>query len=102
MQRIQNKGLKLVYKKDRRFNTKILHKEARLASWETRTLAQSCCPMFKYKFNPEFMSIGKPGTRLHSGPIFCIDHPATKRFINTTAYKFMWEWNNLPAHKSHR
>lgn len=32
IQRIQNKGLKLAYNKDRRFNTRSLHKEARLAT----------------------------------------------------------------------
>lgn len=98
MQRIQNKGLKLAYNKDRRCNTKILHKEARLASWECRALAQSCRLMFKYKGNKDFLSIGKPGTRANSGPIFCIDRPATKKFVCTTAYEFRQEWNNLPAH----
>lgn len=98
LQRVQNKGLKLVYNKDRRFNTKLLHKEARLASWECRALAQACRLMFKYKYDKDNLMLGKPGTRSQSGPLFHIDRPNSKKFISTTSYLFRSQWNSLPPH----
>lgn len=70
----------------------------RLASWESRALAQACRLMVKYKYDRDSLSIGNSGKRMQGGPIFKIDRPMTKKFICTTAYKFKNEWNKLPAH----
>lgn len=76
---------------------KLLHKEAQMASWECRALAQACRLMFN-KFNDEFLDIGKPGTRSRSGRVFKIDRPITKKFITTTSNRFRNQWNNFPPH----
>lgn len=39
LQRLQNKGLKIALSKDRLFSTDLLHTEARIAYWETKTKA---------------------------------------------------------------
>lgn len=53
IQRVQNKGLKIVLNRESRYNRGILHKEARIASWEVRARLALMCLMFKYKFNEE-------------------------------------------------
>lgn len=66
IQRIQNKGLKIVFNRDRLYNTKLLHKDAKLASWEVRALTAACRLMFKYKFLPSNLETSRLGTRLQS------------------------------------
>lgn len=57
IQRTQNKGLKIVFMRDRLYNTKQLHKDANLASWEARALTASCRLMFKYEFFPSYIEL---------------------------------------------
>lgn len=96
IQRIQNKGLKIVFLRDRLASTKLLHKDAKLASWEVRALIASCRLMFKYKFLPYNLEQNRPGTRLQSGPLFKMDRPNSKSFINSVSYKLRSCWNALP------
>lgn len=48
LQRAINKGLKLALNRDRLYDTKLLHKEANLANWETRERLSLNRLMFKY------------------------------------------------------
>lgn len=57
IQRTQNRGLKSVLRRERRFDTRILHQEARLATWEVRARIAGSRLMFKYKWYPEYLHI---------------------------------------------
>lgn len=50
IQKLQNKALKLLLRKDRLYNTVMLHKDARLANWKARALTASMRLMFKFKY----------------------------------------------------
>lgn len=49
IQKTQNKGLRIILRKDRTYNTSLLYKDARLASWKIRALAAAMKLMFKFK-----------------------------------------------------
>lgn len=53
--RVQNKGLKIALNRNHRYSTNILHKEARLATWEVRAQIALTMLMFKYKYHEEFI-----------------------------------------------
>lgn len=89
-------GLKIVFQRDRRYNTKLLHKDANLATWEVRARISANRLMFKYKFDHCNLEPGRPGTRAQSGPIFKIVRPNSKAFISSIYYKFRSYWNDLP------
>lgn len=97
IQCIQNKGLKVAFNRDRRYSTRLLHKEANLASWEVRSRISANRLMFKYKFNTENLEECRSGTRLQSGPLFKVERPKSKSFINSLSYKIRVLWNELPA-----
>lgn len=97
IQRIQNKGLKIIFMRNRLYNTKQLHKDANLASWEVRALIAASRLMFKYKFFPSFIEQPRPGTRLPNGPIFKLARPNSKRFINSVSYRFRHILNEFPS-----
>lgn len=42
-QRVQKKGLKCVFNRDRLYNTKLLHKDVKLVSWEVRAFIAVLC-----------------------------------------------------------
>lgn len=112
IQRAQNRGLKCILRKDRMHNTKSLHKEARLATWEVRARLAGTRLMFKYKGLPEHLHT--PGmrsliydgpsrntaiqTRASLGPILHLDFPHSNKYIGSTSYRLRQEWNSLPKH----
>lgn len=100
LQRIQNRGLKIALKRERRYSTDILHKEARLATWEVRARMALTRLMFKYKHQDEYIEcdIGRSTTRLQSGPFFKLATPKTDKFKNSVSYLGRAEWNKLPAY----
>lgn len=53
--RVQNKGLRIALNRNHRYSTNILHKEARLATWEVRAQIALTMLMFKYKYHEEFI-----------------------------------------------
>lgn len=63
IQRIHNKGLKIAFKRDRLYNTKLLLKDARLASWEIRALIPATRLMFKNKFIRSNLDTARYGTK---------------------------------------
>lgn len=97
IQRIQNKGLKIVFNRNRFYSTRLLHKDARLASWEVRARLAANRMMFKFKFNHNCLEEHRQGTRLQSGPLFKVTRPNSKSFINSLSYKARVLWNELPA-----
>lgn len=100
LQRAQNRGLKVALGRDMRYNTKILHKEANLASWEVRARIALMCLMFKYKQSDEYIVNSQQGllTRSHDGPLFRIDRPNTTRFSRSCSYLGRIEWNSSPSY----
>lgn len=96
LQRIQNKGLKIVFERARLYNTRLLHKEANLASWEVRALVAASRLMFKYKFLPSNIELNRPGTGSQTGPIFKIDRPNARSIIISLSYRLRDIWNKLP------
>lgn len=70
----------------------MLHKDAKLASWEVRALTAASRLMF-LKQNLEYK---RSGTRMQSGLLFKIERPKSKSFINSIAYKLRSSWNELP------
>lgn len=94
---LQNRGLKVALNKCNFFNTRILHKESRLADWETRARLSSCRLMFKYKFDEEFIECNRSNTRAHDGPIFKQEQPSSVNFVKSPTYIFRKEWNSLPS-----
>lgn len=110
IQRAQNRGLKCVLQKDRRFDTKILHREARLATWEVRARLAGSRLMFKYKHYPEYLQVSRLSdatqgsqlqapnmlTRASAGPILAVEYPRSNKFLNSTSYRLRREWNELP------
>lgn len=95
-QYLQNRGLKKALNKCSLFNTRLLHKEARFADWETRARLSCCRLMFKYKYNQDLVESNRTNTRLHNGPIFKLDQPNSVNFIKSPSYAFRKEWNSLP------
>lgn len=49
LQRVQNRGLETVMKRDRLYCTKLLHKEAGLTAWEVRARLSGMRLMFRLK-----------------------------------------------------
>lgn len=72
-QYLQNKGLKIALNKCSLFSTRLLHKEARLADWETRARLSCCRLMFKYKYYEDLIDQNRAISRMHDGPVFRID-----------------------------
>lgn len=97
IQRTQNKGLKIAYGRDRLYSTRLLHKDANLASLKVRARLTANRMMLKYKFNTENLEEGRQGTRLQSGLLFKVPRPNSKSFINSMSYKAKIRWNELPA-----
>lgn len=97
IQRIQNKGLKIVFSRNRFYPTRLLHKDANLASWEVRARLAANRMMFKFKFNHDCLEDHRQGTRLQSGPLLKVTRPNSKAFINSLSYKARVLWNELPA-----
>lgn len=97
MQCLINKGLKIAMRKDMFYDTKILHKDAKLASWETRARLALNKLMFKYKYNNDFLERGTGTTRLHMGTVLKLEKPNTTQFANCVTYKCRKLWNELPA-----
>lgn len=95
-QYLQNKGLKIALNKNSLYNTRLLHKEARLADWETRARLSCCRLMFKYKHSIDFIDCNQSNTRSHDGPIMKQDHPSSANFLRSPSYIFRKEWNMLP------
>lgn len=86
LQRLINKGLKLAMRKDRFCETKILHKDVRLASWETRARLALNKLMFKYKYNDDFLE-GDGITSSRMGTVYKLEKPNTTQFSNSVSYK---------------
>lgn len=101
MQRLQNRGLKSVLRKDRLYNTEQLHKDAGLAKWEVRARLASTRLMFKYKYWEGYLvsrdrDFTMAETRSYDGPMFVLDRPGSNRFLKCTTYCARNEWNSLP------
>lgn len=96
-QRLQNKCLKIALNRNNLFNTRLLHKEAKLADWEHRARIARCRLMYKYKYCEDYVSNVAPRTRLHDGPIFRQDIPSCVGFLKSPSYLFRKEWNDLPV-----
>lgn len=96
IQRAQNKGLKIAFNRNRCYSTKQLHKDAKIAPWEVRARIAANRLMFKYKHITSNLDQGRTGTRLQSGPVFKIERPKSKSYINSIAYIFRSRWNELP------
>lgn len=100
IQRVQNRCLKVLLKKERRYDTVLLHRDARLATWKKRALTSAMKLMFKYKFDinnlVDRVDVEASVTRSLAGPIFSLDHPNSQRFIDSSSYYLRVEWNKLP------
>lgn len=96
LQRLQNKGLKIALSKDRLFSTDLLHTEARIAYWETKTKAALCRLIHKYKYAEEYV-VQRLDTRLHDGPVFHVDKPKTEWYKRSTSFVCRNIWNSLPS-----
>lgn len=74
------------------YNTKLLNKEARLATWEIRSRIALNKLMFKYKYCEEYLDLGNANTRLHYGTVYNLDRPLSKNicefFISYLVEKF--------------
>lgn len=102
IQRLQNKALRLLLRKDRRYSTTLFHRDARLASWKARALTASMRFVFKFKLidntNDKFdNSVDQITTRSNIGYKFNIEHPNSSRYLKSTSYILRTEWNNLPT-----
>lgn len=102
LQRTQNRGLKVVLKRDKFYCTKLLHKEAALAAWEVRARLAGMRLMFKFKsLFPENLvdnvshgvKQGPRITRASSGPRFIMEQPKSSRFL--TAFLLLSEMNGI-------
>lgn len=98
VQRMISKGLKIALHRRRLHNTRLLHKQARLASWETRARLALNKLIFKYKFVEEMLDNGSGTTRLQGGTVFKLEKPNSGHFINSVAYQCRKLWNDLPSH----
>lgn len=94
---LQHKCLKIALNKSSLFNTKLLHKEGRLADWENRARLASCRLMYKYKQNLDYVECSSQSTRLHDGPVYKQDQPSNIGFLKSPTFLFRKEWNQLPA-----
>lgn len=99
LQSLINKGLKLALRRDRLCNTKILHKDARLASWETRArlALNKLMFKFKYKYKEDFLDGVEGVTRSRMGTVYKLEKPNTSQFCNSVSYKCRKLWNDLPT-----
>lgn len=97
IQRLINKGLKLALKRDRRCENKLLHKEVRLASWETRAKLALNKLMFKYKYADEYLEHGTGVTSLHVDTVFKLEKPNSVQYANSVSYMRRKMWNELPS-----
>lgn len=100
LQRAKNRGLKIALNKNARYCTNLLHKDARLATWEVRARMALTKLMFKYKHQEEYIERNDAErlTRLQSGPFFRLALPKTNRFRNSVWYLGRVEWNSLPSY----
>lgn len=104
IQKMQNKSLRTLLRKDKRYSTVLLHRDARLASWRARALTAAMRLMFKFKEYTVFTTSDminqnedKALTRSNLGYLFNIDHPNSTRFLKSISYSLRNEWNYLPA-----
>lgn len=96
-QRLQNKCLKIALNRCNLYNTRILHKEARMADWEHRARLASCRLMFKHKYCQEYTDNVDLGTRSRGGPLFKQDQPSNVGYLKSHSYLCRKEWNSLPV-----
>lgn len=96
-QHLQNKCLNLVLNKGNLFNTKLLHKEAKMADLEHRARLASCRLMFKYKYCYEYTENTVLCTRYRDGPIFKQEQPSNVTYLKSCYYMCRKEWNSLPV-----
>lgn len=99
LQKMQNKSLRLLLRKDKRYSTVLLHRDARLASWRARALTAAMRLMFKFKLSLEVVAQdgSRAMTRSSMGSQFNIEHPNSSRFLKSISYLLRTEWNSLPA-----
>lgn len=81
-------------RRDRLCDSKILHKDAKLASWETRARLALNKLMFKYKYYDDFLE-GDGITRSRMGTVYKLDKPNTTQFCDSVSYRCRKLWNEL-------
>lgn len=100
LQKTQNKGLRCILRRNRMYDSELLHRDARLETWKVRALTAAMKLMFKFKFSRDYVVESTGGdqinTRGNRGPIFKMEHPNSNRFLNSTSYLLRSEWNKLP------
>lgn len=96
LQRFQSKGLRLALGKNRFYATDDLHREAKLACWDSRAKIALCRLVYKHKYHDEFL-VDRRDTRLMDGPVFHMDVPRSDYFRRSTSYESRRLWNNLPS-----
>lgn len=79
LQRMQNRCLRTVLRKDRLYSTELLHSDAKVATWRKRALTSAIKLIFKYKFDANNMVDRDLNrwtiTRSQEDPLFKIDFP---------------------------
>lgn len=99
IQQVQNRNLKNILNKDRMYSTRLLHKDAKLASWEVRARLSAMRLMFKYKFDENNLEHISCNTRIQTGPVLGMEQPQSDKYLRSISHIYIArkEWKMLPA-----
>ena len=100
IQILQNRALKCALGRDKRYNTKMLHKEAKIEKLKTRRQQHLTNHMFQISKQVGFKG-WKPRktnivTRLNKKKLMKVKKPNTTKYRNSIAFLGPKTWNNLP------
>ena len=98
LQKLQNKALKCALEKDKRFNTNLLHDEAKIHKLKHRRKTHLLQHMYQISTTPEFQGwkVRVRVTRNSNKKLMKTKKPNTTKFLNSITYRGPKLWNKLP------
>ena len=98
LQRLQNRGLRVVLKRNCYASVNLLHVDAKILPLKYRQKLSVIKLMFNMKSNLEMRDVRPFSTRLHDHVSYKISFPNTERFKRSIAYVGPTFWNELPPY----
>lgn len=96
LQRLQNRCLRVVFRRDNYSNVFELHMDAHLLPLKMRQIISLLKLMFQESKNISLLSLTDVHTRIRNGPLFKVPKPNSERFKRSISYLGPTEWNKLP------
>ena len=99
LQRLQNRGLKLCLGYHARYDTELLHHEAKVAKLEPRRTCHLLNFVFHRVHNPKYTKVVNRQLRRFEAPILTETVPNNSSFSRSVLYQGAMNWNLLPVNE---